>query len=38
MYFIQHCSIYRPLDSTVSEDVGIEPQDYYDSSIGSQTL
>jgi hypothetical protein len=24
MYFIQHCSICRPLDSTVSDDAGIE--------------
>jgi hypothetical protein len=26
MYFIQHCFIGRPLDSTVSEDAGIEPK------------
>jgi hypothetical protein len=26
MYFIQHCFICRPLDSTVSEDAGIEPR------------
>ncbi len=25
MYFIQHCFICRPLDSTVSDDAGIEP-------------
>jgi hypothetical protein len=25
MYFIQHCFICRPSDSTVSEDAGIEP-------------
>ncbi len=25
MYFIQHCCIFHPSDSTVSEDVGIEP-------------
>ena len=25
-YFIQHCFIYRPSDSTVSEDAGIEPR------------
>ncbi len=25
IYFIQHCFIYRPLDSTVPEDAGIEP-------------
>jgi hypothetical protein len=25
MYFIQHCFIYRPSDSTVPEDAGIEP-------------
>jgi hypothetical protein len=24
--FIQHCFIYRPSDSTVSEDAGIEPR------------
>jgi hypothetical protein len=24
-YFIQHCFICRPSDSTVSEDTGIEP-------------
>jgi hypothetical protein len=26
MYFVQHCFICRPSDSTVSEDVGIEPR------------
>ena len=26
LYFIQHCFICRPSDSTVSEDVGIEPR------------
>jgi hypothetical protein len=26
MYFIQQCFICRPLDSTVSEDAGIEPR------------
>jgi hypothetical protein len=26
MYFIQHCFICGPLDSTVSEDAGIEPR------------
>jgi hypothetical protein len=26
MYDIQHCFIYRPSDSTVSEDAGIEPR------------
>jgi hypothetical protein len=26
MYVIQHCFICRPLDSTVSEDAGIEPR------------
>jgi hypothetical protein len=26
MYHIQHCFICRPLDSTVSEDAGIEPR------------
>ncbi len=26
MYFIQHCFICRPSDSTVSEDAGIEPR------------
>ncbi len=26
MYFIQHCCICRPSDSTVSEDAGIEPR------------
>ncbi len=26
MYFIQHCYICRPSDSTVSEDAGIEPR------------
>jgi hypothetical protein len=25
MYFIQHCFICRPSDSTVPEDAGIEP-------------
>jgi hypothetical protein len=25
MYHIQHCFIYGPSDSTVSEDAGIEP-------------
>ncbi len=25
MYVIQHCFIYRPSDSTVPEDAGIEP-------------
>jgi hypothetical protein len=25
MYFIQHCLICRPSDSTVSEDAGIAP-------------
>ncbi len=25
MYDIQHCFIYRPSDSTLSEDAGIEP-------------
>ncbi len=25
-YFIYHCFICRPLDSTVSEDAGIEPR------------
>ncbi len=26
MYFIQHCFVWRPSDSTVSEDAGIEPR------------
>ncbi len=26
MYVIQHCFICRPLDSTVSEDAGIDPR------------
>jgi hypothetical protein len=26
MYFVQHCFICRPSDSTVSEDAGIEPR------------
>ncbi len=26
MYFIQHCVVCRPSDSTVSEDAGIEPR------------
>jgi hypothetical protein len=26
MYVIQHCFIFRPLDSTVSVDAGIEPR------------
>jgi hypothetical protein len=26
-YVIQHCFIYRPSDSSVSEDAGIEPRD-----------
>jgi hypothetical protein len=26
MYFIQHCFVCRPSDSTVSEDAGIEPR------------
>jgi hypothetical protein len=26
MYFIQHCFICRPSDSTLSEDAGIEPK------------
>ncbi len=26
MYFIQNCIIFRPSDSTVSEDAGIEPK------------
>jgi hypothetical protein len=26
MYFIQHCFVFRPSDSTVSEDAGIEPR------------
>jgi hypothetical protein len=26
LYFIQHCSICRPSDYTVSEDAGIEPR------------
>jgi hypothetical protein len=26
IYFIQHCVICRPSDSTVSEDAGIEPR------------
>jgi hypothetical protein len=26
MYFIQHCFVCRPLDSTVSEDAEIEPR------------
>jgi hypothetical protein len=26
MYVIQHCFICRPLDSTLSEDAGIEPR------------
>jgi hypothetical protein len=26
MYDIQHCFIYRPSDSTESEDAGIEPR------------
>jgi hypothetical protein len=26
MYVIQHCVICHPLDSTVSEDAGIEPR------------
>jgi hypothetical protein len=26
MYFIQHCFIFHPSDSTVSEDAGIEPR------------
>ncbi len=25
MYVIQHCFIYRPSDSAVTEDAGIEP-------------
>ncbi len=27
MYFIQHCFILRPLDSIMSEDAGLEPQE-----------
>jgi hypothetical protein len=38
MYDIQHCFICRPLDSTVLEDAGIEPQDSCDYGIGYQTL
>ncbi len=26
VYFIQHCFIFRPSDSTVSEDAGIDPK------------
>ncbi len=26
MYFIQHCFIYRPSDSTMAEDAEIEPK------------
>ncbi len=26
MYVIQHCFIYRPSDSTVSEDAGMDPK------------
>jgi hypothetical protein len=26
MYVIKHCFIYRPSDSTVSEDAGIDPK------------
>ncbi len=26
MYYIQHCFICRPSDSTVSKDAGIEPR------------
>jgi hypothetical protein len=35
MYFIQHCLICRPSDSTVSDDAGIEPRTV---GIGCQTL
>jgi hypothetical protein len=28
LYFIQHCFICRPSDSTVSEDAGIKPRTY----------
>jgi hypothetical protein len=38
MYDIQHCFICRPLDSTVLEDAGIEPQNSCDYGIGCQTL
>jgi hypothetical protein len=26
MYIVQHCFIWRPSDTTVSEDAGIEPR------------
>jgi hypothetical protein len=39
LYYIQHCFICRPSDSTVSEDAGIEPQeDWCNYGIGSRTL
>ncbi len=34
MYFIQHC----PSDFTVTEDAGIEPKEFCDFGIDSQTL
>ncbi len=34
MYFIQHCFICRPSDSTVSEDAGIEPRTVATSALG----
>ncbi len=38
MYCIQYCFICRPSDSTVSENVGIEPRTSCDFGICSQTL
>ncbi len=38
MYFIQHCFLCHPSDSTVSEDTGIEPRTAAIFSIASQTL
>jgi hypothetical protein len=38
LYYIQHCFICRPSDSTVPTDAGIEPRTVATGCIGSQTL
>ncbi len=37
-YFILHCFICRPSDSTVSEDAGIEPRTVTPSQRGKHTI
>jgi hypothetical protein len=38
LFFPQHCSLCRPLDSTVSEDVAIEPRNVRYSHVSGANL